>query len=306
MLLALFFSFFPWSSPSADEGGASFWVPGQYAASLAAIPSQPGWSLPTVVYYYSGRAPSSAKQSDAVAPGTSSQTTQVIFSPTYVPRTTLLEGRLAISLSIGIGNNETKVDDAVPPSPGSQTVWGLTDMVPTVTLGWEHGMDSWMAYLTGNIPVGSYDKECPSNVGIGHAAIDAGGLYTYDNPMDGRSVSVALGSTYNFENDSTDYKNGIDSHLGLSAMQSLSAIWRVGFSGYLYYQLTGDSGSGNSCGQCKSRVTGIGPQVNYTFTIAGQDWSANLRGYYEFWAQNRLEGYALLLTIGIPLGSQTK
>jgi hypothetical protein len=29
---------------------------------------------------------------------------------------------------------------------------------------------------------------------------------------------------------------------------------------------------------------------------------ANLRGYYEFWAQNRVEGYAIFATLVIPLG----
>jgi hypothetical protein len=35
----------------ADEGGASFWLPGQYG-SLAAVPAEPGWSLP-LIYYHS-------------------------------------------------------------------------------------------------------------------------------------------------------------------------------------------------------------------------------------------------------------
>ena len=35
----------------ADEGGVSFWLPGQYG-SFAAVPGDPGWSLP-VVYYHS-------------------------------------------------------------------------------------------------------------------------------------------------------------------------------------------------------------------------------------------------------------
>ena len=35
----------------ADEGGASFWLPGQYG-SLAAVPAEPGWLLP-IIYYHS-------------------------------------------------------------------------------------------------------------------------------------------------------------------------------------------------------------------------------------------------------------
>ena len=42
-----------WAHAFADEGGASFWLPGQYA-SLAAVPPTPAWSLSTDAYFYSG------------------------------------------------------------------------------------------------------------------------------------------------------------------------------------------------------------------------------------------------------------
>ena len=38
----------------ADEGGVSFWFPGQYG-SLAAMPAEPGWSLPLIYYHIPGR-----------------------------------------------------------------------------------------------------------------------------------------------------------------------------------------------------------------------------------------------------------
>ena len=40
------------SAELADEGGVSFWLPGQFG-SLAAVPQQPGWSLATVYYHAS-------------------------------------------------------------------------------------------------------------------------------------------------------------------------------------------------------------------------------------------------------------
>ena len=39
----------------ADEGGVSFWLPGQFG-SLAAVPTEPGWSLPSVYYYTTSHA----------------------------------------------------------------------------------------------------------------------------------------------------------------------------------------------------------------------------------------------------------
>jgi hypothetical protein len=296
------------STVRADEGGTSFWLPGQYA-SFAGVSPPPGWSIPTELYYYSGSAPdsSSAAQGAAVASGTRSQSWQLSLSPTYAPATTVLGGQPAIFLSFGVGGNTTQADQGGSASPASQTVSGLTDVSPGATLGWTHGTDYWLVYLVGGIPVGSYESQRLANVGIGHAAIDAGGAYTYDDSSkSGLSLSAGVGFTYNFENYSTLYQNGIDSHLGWSAMQSLSANWRLGLAGYVYYQLTGDSGSGDTCGPCKSRVASVGPQVNYNFTVAGQQWSANLRGYYEFWAQNRLEGYAVFATLTIPLGGAQK
>jgi hypothetical protein len=294
-----------WTSTRADEGGTSFWLPGQYA-SFAAVAPPPGWSIATELYYYSGSAPDSASQGAAVAPGTRSQSTQLSLAPTYSPEKKVLGGQLALFLSFGAGTNTTQADQNGSASLSSQTVSGLTDVSPGATVGWTDGTDYWMVYLTGGIPVGAYDSQRLANIGIGHAAIDAGGAYTYYSVRTGLSLSVGGGFTYNFENWSTDYQNGIDSHMGWSVMQSLSAKWRVGLAGYVYYQLTGDSGSGNTCGACKSRAASVGPQVNYTFTIAGQEWSANLRGYYEFWAQNRLEGYAIFATLSIPLGGTKK
>ena len=42
-----------------------------------------------------------------------------------------------------------------------------------------------MTYMTGNIPVGAYDRARLSNIGIGHGAVDAGGAYTYLNEQTG-------------------------------------------------------------------------------------------------------------------------
>ena len=38
----------------ADQGGVSFWVPGIYA-SMAAVPPDPGFSMPSTFWFYSGK-----------------------------------------------------------------------------------------------------------------------------------------------------------------------------------------------------------------------------------------------------------
>jgi hypothetical protein len=49
-------------------------------------------------------------------------------------------------------------------------------------------------------------------------------------------------------------------------------------------------------------VAGIGPQAGWFFKVGEHDWYANLKGYYEFAARNRPEGWNVWVTLAIPLG----
>ena len=293
---------------SADEGGVPFWFSGQYA-SLAALPATPGWSMPVQGYYYSGSAAKSKSFSrgDNVTLGLKSRSPLIMAQPSYAPETKVLGGQASIGLGFGYGVNSTEVDISTS-SRGrelgkSDSTSGMTDLYPIASLAWNRGVDNWMTYVTGDIPTGNYDSKRLANLGIGHAALDGGGGYTYFDQKTGREFSAVLGFTYNWENSDTQYKNGIDSHLDWAASQFLSANWQVGVAGYVYQQLTGDSGPGAKLGSFKSSVAAIGPQIGYAFTIGGQPAYANLRGYWEFEAKNRVEGYAMFATLVIPLGS---
>ena len=105
--------------------------------------------------------------------------------------------------------------------------------------------------------VGSYNPNRLSNIGIGHGAIDAGGAYTYLNMKTGTEFSATLGLTKNFENPSTNYTNGIDSHLDLGAAQFLTEQFFVGAVGYYYQQLTADHGQLAVLGPNESRTRGV-------------------------------------------------
>lgn len=293
---------------AADEGGVSFWTPGQYA-SLAAVPAAPGWSLPVQAYYDSGSdsISKSYTRGDSVTYGLESSSLTFSVQPTYSPMTRLFGGQASIGLGIGYGENTTEADLSVSTRGAelgrSDSVWGFTDLYPLASLAWNRGVNNWMTYVTGDIPVGEYNSTQLSTIGIGHAAIDAGGGYTYFNKQTGHEFSAVAGLTYNWENPDTDYQNGIDSHLDWAASKFLSSGWQVGVAGYLYYQLTGDSGAGAKLGSFESKVAAIGPQAGYSFTMGGMPLVANVRGYWEFWAENRLKGYSLFATLAIPLSS---
>ena len=79
-----------------------------------------------------------------------------------------------------------------------------------------------MIYGMGDIPVGAYDANSLSNIGIGHGAIDGGAGYTYFNPAKGHEFSAVAGLTYNLTNTSANYQNGVDFHVDWGASQFLS------------------------------------------------------------------------------------
>jgi hypothetical protein len=127
-----------------------------------------------------------------------------------------------------------------------------------------------------------------------------GGGYTYFDMQKGHEFSIVTGFTYNWENKHTNYQNGIDWHVDWAASQFITKQVHVGLVGYLYNQLTGDRGSGATLGPIHSRVAGIGPQIGYIFPI-GEQWQGylNLKGYWEFAAQHRAEGWNVWLTFAI-------
>jgi Putative MetA-pathway of phenol degradation len=91
------------------------------------------------------------------------------------------------------------------------------------SLRWNFGVNNFMTYLTGNLTTGRYEQQRIADLGLGHNAIDAGGAYTYFDQKTGREFSATLGFTYNFENEHTNYQNGIDMHLDWSASQFLTS-----------------------------------------------------------------------------------
>jgi hypothetical protein len=308
------------NAANADEGGVSFWLPG-FFGSLAAAPQQPGWSVATVYYHTSVDAGGDVAFARQVSRGN----IQVNFAgnlnaqldanpdlamliPTYVFARKVLGGQLAVTLLGVFGRSEAAVDATLTGggplgftvSGGrTDTVVGFADPVAQASLRWNYSVHNFMTYVAGNVPVGAYDAKRLANLGLGHYAADGGFGYTYFNPKTGNEFSAVLGTTYNFENQHTDYQNGIDMHLDWAASKFVTKQWQVGLVGYVYQQITGDHGSGDRVGSFESRVIGIGPQVGYVFPLGDQQGYLNLKGYKEFGAEHRAEGWNAWFTFSI-------
>ena len=311
--------FGPWSPARADEGGVAFWLSGQFS-SFSAVPPEPGASVAFIPYYYNGSSGNSRTfdRGNSLVTGISAQAALLLVQPAYAPETKILGGQPYFAVAFGGGWSETKASASILRSSEStqlnlsDTVSGGLDLYPYASLSWNRGVDNWMTYVTGDIPTGAYQSERLANLGMGHGAIDGGGGYTYFDEKTGREFSSVLGVTYNWKNTHTDYQNGVDLHLDLEASQFLSEQWQVGAVGYVYQQLSADKYStegiagavrAQALGSFKSRVAAAGPELGYMFKIGNKQAYANLRAYWEFWAQNRAEGYAIFGTVSFPLGN---
>jgi hypothetical protein len=312
------------TSSLADEGGVSFWLPG-FFGSLAAAPQVPGFSVANIVYYNQVSAGPDVAFARQVALGNITVNFNGNFNanlhasaeplymaiPGYTFATPVLGGQFSVFAAIPYGRIETSVDATATGSfgfgPGftigrslAETVNGFGDILPMATLRWNSGVNNFMTYLTGNLTTGVYHSSSIANIGIGHNAIDGGFAYTYFDQKAGHEFSATLGFTYNFENEHTNYQNGIDMHLDWGASQFLTKQVQVGLVGYLYQQLSCDSGSGDRVGCFESRVVGIGPQLGYIIPIS-KEWQGyiNVKGYKEFAAEHRPDGWNAWLTFAI-------
>jgi hypothetical protein len=306
---------------SADEAGESFWTPGSFG-SLAATPTQPGFSLSSGYYHTSTTAGSEIVRARLIRAGRLSGALEESVSaisispedlatvtPGYTFATPVLGGQAAMAVTATYGRKRTTDDVTISDErlagssalarsrfgSISDTITGFGDLSPQASLRWNSGVHNVMTYMTGNIPVGAYDRARLSNIGIGHGALDGGAGYTYFNEQTGYEFSAVAGLTYNFINPHTQYQNGVDVHLDWGASRFLTKQLQIGLVGYLYNQASCDGGSGDRVGCFQSRVASVGAQLGYTIPMGALDGNVNLKAYKEFAAANRPEGWNLWL-----------
>ena len=305
----------------ADQGGSSFWFPGQFA-SLAAVQQTPGWALAVIYYHSSVAAAGNVAAAREILTGRipatvnvdlnlslSGRADLVALAPSYTFATPVLGGQLVVGMAGQYGRTAASIAGTLTATAGpivvtrtgilegSLTSYG--DLAPFAELLWNHGVNNYMAYVTGNIPVGDYDPMRLPNIGLGHGAIDVGGAYTYFNQATGNEISGVAGFTYNLKNPDTQYRSGIDFHFDWGASHFLTKQLFVGIAGYAYQQITDDSGQNPILGGFRSRVFGVGPQIGYSFPVGDMQGSLSLRGYGEFGAANRPSGWNTWLTFAI-------
>jgi hypothetical protein len=174
------------------------------------------------------------------------------------------------------------------------------DLVGMAALGWHSGKWHWTITGLLNVPVGDYREGEIANLAFHRWAGDISAAVTWLDPELGLDLSAAAGFTFNGTNEVTDYTTGTEFHVQWAISKNLTKQFSIGFIGYYYDQITGDSGPGAQLGDFEGRVTALGGTIAYNFEVGHTPVSTRLKVFREFDVENRLEGTAGFLTVAFP------
>ncbi len=301
------------SSPAmAVEGGTSFYLLGSKTTMAGFLPG-PGFYGLLQNYAYTGSADIDFETAGiTLSGGVDADAYIALPTALWVTEADVLGGNLAFTLTTPFGGKRVEVGIlSTGPLPLDQEVnverdnWAFGDPVLGATLGWHDGNLHYSLGTLINVPIGQWELGNPVNIGFNRWIVDTTAAVTYLDPETKIELSGALGLTYNFENPDTDYKSGTELHAEGAAMYHASHSLSIGVNGYALRQITGDSGSGAVLGDFEGQVFAIGPALDYTFMIGQRPVATNLRYFYEFGVENRMQGHAGFFNVAIPLGAHS-
>jgi hypothetical protein len=284
------------ASPAlADEGASGLYAPGNFGFGAGVTPDA-GLYLSTGFARYEGDIRILIDGGVIIA-DVEAQPFALAFAALWVPQIKVLGGNLGLSVGSaekfawahgevrGLINFEKTVEG-----------WGFGDTTARAQLGWTSGDWSNTLYLTTWFPTGRYQRGFNPNTGKNIYGVNLGWGVTYTEPRTNLEFNSAIGVTFSAKNPVTDYKNGDDFIWDWAVGQKFENGLKVGVGGYVYQQLTGDSGSGARLGPFKGSVIGIGPHVVFNTMLFHRAVLFNFRNFQEFNAENRFEGNVTTFT----------
>jgi hypothetical protein len=170
--------------------------------------------------------------------------------------------------------------------------------VAPVILGWHNDLHHWLVGAQVFMPTGDYRTGRLSSTGLNYWTIEPLLGYSFLDKTQGRELTLFLGWDYNTQNPSTGYHSGSELHLDWNAALHMHNL-AVGVGGYVYQQVSGDSGPGARLGPFEGRTYALGPQVMWT-TMLGIP--VQFKYLKEFSTANRVQGETFWINVGVEIG----
>ncbi len=283
---------------SAEEGGASRYVPGNMATLIDLPPTKAGWVFETMYLHYQGDASASGTFPNAglVTAGLDATSDALIMGGLYTFETPVLESHFSMGAFLPYIWMDVDANVVAGGTTGirSDSADGIGDitLLPAM-MAWK--FDSWQysAILSVYAPTGDYTAGDLANVGRNYWTFDPVLQVSYNNAKTGFNAAIFTGITLNTENNDTNYQSGSAFHIDASVQQLLpvgQGFMSVGFNAFYYNQFDGDSGSGANLGDFKGRDFGVGPALGYILPVGENTLVAEARWLPELDTRKRLSG----------------
>ncbi len=297
----------------AAESGKGVYLLG-FRSQYAGVLPGPGAFYQNDVFIYSGSAANNIELEIGGVLAANVDATAILELPTFSYFTPAFGGLFGVSYTQPMGWQQVSASlsiSNIDQRSITQDDFLFGDPFVNAFLGWNEGNWHWNISTGVNIPIGQWEESTLGNpnlvnLGFNRWAVDVTGSATYLDMTRGLEASAALGFTFNGDNLDIDYKTGTEMHIEWSLTQITQSGFSFGIAGYHYQQLTGDSGSDAKLGAFKGQVTAIGPAMGLTVPMADRALTAKFRGYYEFNVENRVEGFAAMGTLAVPLQAATQ
>lgn len=181
---------------------------------------------------------------------------------------------------------------------------GIGDMyIEPLLLGW-HG-DRYDAVAAAGVwtPNGGTSGPAAAGKGFWTGMFTLGGTTWLDEEKLW-SVSALARYETNSRKRQADIRPGDDFHIEWGVARNVNKTTELGVSGYCFWQVTDDTGTGVAAPVLKDRYLSIGPEINWVHKKSGLAFQ--LRYHVEFEARNRPEGHNVVFNIIKVLGPKKK
>ena len=291
---------------TAEEGGSGHYAPGATSDFIDALPGKPAVVAANAFTYYHGdTTPPIEFGGNTVLNAHATLYADSIFA-LYESSLTFLGGNYAAATVIPYVwlkvDANVKVGPLTPKKSDSTSGLGDIELIPFI-LGWTNASDmKYDVRLGVYAPTGDYEKGQLANAGRNYWTFEPAVSFSWLSTKIGTEVTVFSGFDINTENDATHYQSGTSFHLDGTVAQHLplfGGFAGVGAEGFVYEQITADSGSGATLGSFEGHTYGVGPVVSYAHKIGKVDFAGEVKWLQEVDVQKRLKGDYLWVKLGI-------
>jgi len=294
----------------AEEGGSAHYAPGATSDFIDTLPGKPALVIAGAYTYYYGKATPPIDFGGNTTIEANARLNAATLFGLYETPWTLLGGNYAAAVTMPYvwlevdGNVETSLGPIQIQKHVHDETSGLGDVtVYPFILGWTNGTDfKYDVRLGVYTPTGSYEKGQLANAGRNYWTFEPTVSFSWLSTTIGTEVTIFSGFDFNTKNEATDYQSGTSFHLDGTVAQHLPVFGGfagVGAEGFVYEQISADSGSGATLGGFEGHTYGVGPVVSYAHKIGKHDFAGEVKWLPEVDVQNRLKGDYLWVKFGI-------